>query len=172
VLIAGCGFASETGGHDAPILDPPGVDGAPSDGSVDGTMALACRTDPRYAAHSWSGIRYRFSSSARMWADAQSDCALDGGHLVVLDSGPENTYVDSLTAGELWIGYSDVAVEGLWVWITGEPTMFLNWRSDAPNNGADTGLGPQNCGEMDQGDVGTWNDDECNEINPYVCECP
>jgi hypothetical protein len=34
-----------------------------------------------------------------------------------------------------WIGLSDIAHEGRWVWMTsGKPAEYTNWRSGEPNN--------------------------------------
>jgi len=33
-----------------------------------------------------------------------------------------------------WIGFTDEAEEGKWVWVTGEPVTFTNWYRGEPNN--------------------------------------
>ena len=34
-----------------------------------------------------------------------------------------------------WIGYTDAATEGTWVWDTGSSATYTNWLSSEPNGG-------------------------------------
>jgi hypothetical protein len=34
----------------------------------------------------------------------------------------------------LWIGLNDLAVEGMFEWISGEPVTYLNWAPDRPRD--------------------------------------
>lgn len=58
-----------------------------------------------------------------------------GAHLVTISDATENQWlVDTFGLGASWIGFTDEAQEGNWVWITGEPVTYTNWASTEPNN--------------------------------------
>ena len=75
-----------------------------------------------------------------------------GGHLVTINDAVENNWVSSTfanvlapgTPGILGIGLNDLAVEGTYVWTSGEPATYFNWDPYAY-----PGLGPQPDGELD-----------------------
>ena len=64
-----------------------------------------------------------------------------GGSLVSLDSGPENSWVQSTFGNfggvqrNLLIGLNDVGLEGTFVWDSGEAFTYDNWAPGEPNNG-------------------------------------
>ena len=69
---------------------------------------------------------------------------------------------------EIWIGLSDEAVEGKFVWVkSGRAVKYTNWADGEPNNGAD--LGDETCVHMYTGRR-RWNDLFCNEMFYFVCE--
>lgn len=62
-----------------------------------------------------------------------------GFHLTSIHSFAENTFVRNFadTAGQLrgvWIGLSDFAIEGTFVWSDGTPFDYANWNAGEPNN--------------------------------------
>jgi hypothetical protein len=115
-------------------------------------------------------LRTSTQTTARSWSAAQADCATKGAHLVVINNLAENAHVDALLVTEIWIGYSDQAVEGTFVWAVAT-SSYTNWRPDGnPNDGS--GTEPQDCAEIDEDGSGLWNDDNCPELDTYVCECP
>ena len=65
-------------------------------------------------------------------------CKSIGGHLVTITSAEENTQVTSLITNGAYEGYltgaNDLASEGSFVWNTGEPFSYSNWKSNEPNN--------------------------------------
>jgi hypothetical protein len=75
---------------------------------------------------------------------------------------------------DVWLGASDVAVDGVWIWDDavqfwsggsgGMPVngLFELWGSGEPNND-----GNEDCGEMRAAD---WNDVGCGDVQPFVCE--
>ena len=61
---------------------------------------------------------------------------------------------------------SDVATEGSFEWVTGEPvTGYVNWNSGEPDP---TTREAEDCLEMRPG--GVWNDTRCTAVRAYVCE--
>ena len=93
------------------------------------------------------------------WTQARNMCEADGGHLATITSAPDNNLLRSLTIkndpgvleGGPYIGGTCVGLPwGQFYWITGEPFVYTNWLSGAPN-------GSQ--GETEQYlQVGRWSD--------------
>jgi hypothetical protein len=78
-----------------------------------------------------NGHTYFRSNFSRTWPQAKAMATAIGGHLVTIGSAAEN----SLLAGTpAWIGLTDEAVEGNFVWVTGEPYSYTNWWPGEPNN--------------------------------------
>lgn len=79
------------------------------------------------------------------WPDAQAAAVASGGYLATLTSAEENQFVYDLIPPEAWyyhnewaqgpwLGATDVATEGAWEWVTGEPWNYTNWLGGQPDN--------------------------------------
>ena len=81
--------------------------------------------------------RYRMYRKTMSWHEAEALCREHGGHLVAITTSSENTFVYDTFADEnpIWIGLSDEASEGAFVWVTQEETTFFKWFNGEPNNG-------------------------------------
>jgi hypothetical protein len=93
-----------------------------------------------------------------------------GGSLASITSKEEqefvySTIIDKTIALPRWIGLTDSANEGTFVWASGEAFSYANWGASQPD---DFG-GVEDCVELFQGD-GTWNDDNCTYEYHSVCE--
>ncbi len=73
--------------------------------------------------------------------DAAAASVFNGvnGHLVTITSAAENAFVAGLSPSDFrpWIGLTDEASEGNFVWITGEPFVFQNWGPGEPSGDGD-----------------------------------
>lgn len=78
--------------------------------------------------------RYLYVRESQNWHSANEYCAEQGGHLVTIQDDAENQYIFRLTSGNTWLGATDEVYEGNWVWVSGEPWIFSNWRSGEPDN--------------------------------------
>ncbi len=112
--------------------------------------------------------RHIYGATASTFFEARASCAAIGGWVVALADEAENAEVRALAPGDRWIGYTDLATEGTFVWETGDPPMFMKWVGSEPNDGA--GTGAQDCTAM-RAD-GYWHDEPCTFTYPFVCECP
>lgn len=153
------------------IATPETCDGADEDcdGVIDnGTCTDCTRGTAGASTYLWCG------ATERSFDDAVRDCASRGYQLVVIESAAENAAVAALAAGgpDAWIGLSDAAAEGTWVWVDGQlaesggvAMMYVNWRAGEPANGDG-----DDCAELDPGDGGRWNDVGCGGTRPILCE--
>lgn len=125
----------------------------------------------------YGGGTYLFCTASESWQDARDACRELGYELVTIDDAAENEWVSATAAGESesawWIGASDVAEEGVFVWLNGAPVAYSNWAPREPNNllGEDCiELRPRSAGAS--GTPGAWNDVRCTANNAFVCEAP
>jgi hypothetical protein len=72
------------------------------------------------------------------WTAAEAEAVGLGGHLATISDAAENTWVfDTFNRpGQfgLWIGLSDAATEGQFVWVSGETDSYRNWLPDQPDD--------------------------------------
>lgn len=89
-----------------------------------------------------------------------------GGNLVTVNDEKENQWlIETFITSEtnfLWIGINDQAVEGEFIWISGEMSNYLNWAEGEPNNNPQQG--GEHFGVINglnnpfKRPVGTWSD--------------
>ncbi|XP_039992967.1 C-type lectin domain family 4 member M-like isoform X2 [Xiphias gladius] len=121
------------------------------------------------------------SHSKKNWADSRAYCISQGGDLLVInnseeqqrmsDNFPKVSSSSMWWQNGLWIGLTDVAMEGTWVWVnnvTEFKTMY--WRPGQPNRS-----GPQsgNCAAFYfySGSRGTWYNGNCHDHQlRWICE--
>ena len=130
------------------------------------------------------GHDYVRCKELRNWADANSGCLAIGMRLVRVDDDAENQWlffganVPSGADGEIWLGATDLEVEGEWRWTNGDlfwlgddggsaqNGLFSGWYSREPNNAS-----TENCAVLDTKAAGAeWYDFDCEASKAYVCE--
>lgn len=107
------------------------------------------------------------------WTAAEAEAVSMGGHLTTIRNDSENTWVTNTfgryggTKRCLWIGLNDAAVEGAFVWSSGESSSYRKWDSPAQPDNADNSdyvyIYPQNVGR----NSGFWDDCGNNVIVGY-----
>lgn len=132
---------------------------------------------PSPAPALFHGLEYIREPKA--WRDALKHCDMLGGSLVAITSQERNWEVHGLIEGDTWIGASDVAAEGMWVWPDGSPVtllslqmegpsiLFSGWEEGKPNNNEDPDL-EHDCGQMRLS--GRWDDTDCDMEHPFICD--
>ena len=122
---------------------------------------------------------YMFCATETTWFDAQTDCGDSDYRLVTFDSEPEliwttDTAISYASGQNWWIGFTDQAAEGTWLWEDGSPGTYIDWCGGEPNNshgGECVGESAENCGMLNWGAGGCWNDYPCSCATIYrICE--
>lgn len=111
-------------------------------------------------------------------ADAQAYAEQFGANLISVQSKAENDSLGKALlkqgfGGVIWIGFTDAAKEGDFVWSDGSSIPYTNWASGEPNNFNPNIPGPENCTQIYPD--GTWNDLSCTLKSRSVIEvnlCP
>ncbi|MEZ4801040.1 MAG: HYR domain-containing protein, partial [Flavobacteriales bacterium] len=109
-----------------------------------------------------NGHKYFRSNSNTTWSNANDAANALGGHLVTISSATENTLLSGI--GAHWSGFTDEAVEGTWVWVTGEPVTYTNWNPGEPNNSGNQDYGVLNYS------ADRWDDQAGTTNLPYIVE--
>ena len=74
------------------------------------------------------------------WTASENAAVSLGGHLTTINDAPEQAWVFGTfgTVGgvdrSLWIGLNDQAVEGNFVWASGETSAYTHWLPGQPDN--------------------------------------
>lgn len=70
------------------------------------------------------------------WMQAEARAVDRGGHLVTVNDREEELWLrEQFGAQELfWLGFNDLAGEGDWEWVSGEPADYANWASGQPDD--------------------------------------
>ncbi|MUP39290.1 PA14 domain-containing protein [Labilibaculum euxinus] len=105
---------------------------------------------------------YYYSNTSEKATTAMQNAINSGGHLVTITSQAENDFIDS-KVGDIWIGLTDAAAEGTFVWCNGEAVSYTNWNSGEPNNS-----GNEDYTQMYSN--GKWNDIPDTYWKRYVVE--
>jgi hypothetical protein len=123
-----------------------------------------------FGGHTYDLVRDD-AGSRLTWADAEAFAVTLGGHLSTVDNAAENSFLLATfgptalahaPAGaglvSLWLGLSDAAQEGTFVWAGGAPLSYTNWVPGEPAGGfADEDYGAMVVG-AGFGTPGQWHD--------------
>ena len=107
------------------------------------TLTFISITSVADAGPIFAGHEYEVVAASQIgWAAARTAAqALGAGwDLVTIGSAAENTFVESLlnpalpSRSHYWLGATDTAAEGTWVWVDGTPWVFTDWWGGEPND--------------------------------------
>ncbi|MBE0638110.1 MAG: HYR domain-containing protein, partial [Bacteroidales bacterium] len=110
-----------------------------------------------------NGHSYFRSDFATTWSSANAAAIALGGHLITISSAEENALVSGY-GNWCWIGFTDEAVEGNWVWVTGEPVVYTSWGPGEPNNANNEDYAATDWGAY------LWNDLPDTSIGQFIVE--
>ncbi|KAI4900981.1 hypothetical protein NFI96_011888 [Prochilodus magdalenae] len=99
----------------------------------------------------------------------QQNCVSMGGHLASVHSSEEYGFMQALVLhvtnsnSPTWLGGTDSAQEGVWVWTDGSTFDYNNWSTGQP----DYLNVSENCIQMNFPE--NWNNIHCGSLFPSVC---
>ncbi|XP_052285999.1 hepatic lectin-like [Dreissena polymorpha] len=112
------------------------------------------------------------------WYKADADCKSRRGHLVSLNSFPEQTFILNTMQilgyhddHGVWIGLTDHDGEGNWHWADNTKPVFTNWAPGQPGMLSSN----EDCAMLEFKD-GTWHDYPCegffffSQKHGWICE--
>ena len=69
------------------------------------------------------------------WDDANNQAVAEDAYLVsITDAAEQEWLLKTLKPQHCWIGLTDYANEGEWVWASGEPVTYTNWAPHEPKD--------------------------------------
>ncbi|KAK7933324.1 hypothetical protein WMY93_004220 [Mugilogobius chulae] len=83
---------------------------------------------------------FKYIQETKTWIDAEKSCQTLGANLASIHSAEENDFILDMIQKETgartrtWIGGSDAAKEGIWLWTDGSVWDYTAWHSGEPNN--------------------------------------
>lgn len=120
-----------------------------------------------------------FVSTPRTWVEAKAACVAMTAHLAYPRSAAVDGFAELMVGTtNTWIGLSDRATEGTFVWDDGSALAYTNWGQDEPNNGGTGATYQEDCAiiagaKLDKG----WDDRPCDATEvptsgnfAYLCQ--
>ena len=102
------------------------------------------------------------SGGSGAWINAENNAKPLGvdGHLVTINDANEEAWL-RITFGDdtrYWIGFSDSASEGNWIWSSGENVSYTHWDTGQPDNATPPSYGEDFAVLNWNTSSGAWND--------------
>ena len=90
--------------------------------------------NPDYEFAGFNDHTYVLTPDNMTWPEAESYAQSLGGHLVTVNDQAEHDFLYGTFVNEeaLWIGYSDSATEGTFVWADADSSSYTNWGGGYP----------------------------------------
>ena len=156
------------------FLTPAGTDNRICSSIMFATVLTLLAFSLPAAAQEWvynptTGHHYTLTDSLN-WADAKTAADALDGYLATVNDAAEDAWIvenfATLTAPDpVWIGYTDAAEEGVWVWVNGEESTYSSWGPNEPND-----IGTEDVCEVFPGNPSIWNDTNQNLSRRGVVE--
>lgn len=170
-----------SGGDGDDILDARTLNTAPS---IADQVSAILAANPGVTYDAASNSFYMYETTNYTWDQAVTNANSTtingiGGHLAVITSSAENSYVASLISSDSWIGASDAGTEGNWVWVGGPDDGQMFWQGTATGSAQNgyynnwNGGEPNNSGNEDAAEInvgGGWNDQGTGSTQDSVIE--
>ncbi|KAM9339745.1 uncharacterized protein ABDE67_015460 [Symphorus nematophorus] len=125
--------------------------------------------------HLFNDSCYFISRTTRDWPESQSYCQSQGGHLAIIHTAEEQTFLWNLLSrghwNAYWFGITDEHTEDVWKWVDGTPLVGGFWEDGEPNNHID-----EDCGYivktqvLERVAIRSWYDAPCSMYWRFICE--
>uniref|UniRef100_A0AAZ1WW91 C-type lectin domain-containing protein n=1 Tax=Oreochromis aureus TaxID=47969 RepID=A0AAZ1WW91_OREAU len=108
------------------------------------------------------GKCYYFSTNSSSWNESRTECRTKGGDLRFLQTKTE----------KFWIGLTDSAEEGRWLWVDGSPLneSLTFWFDGEPNSYPVEDPDGEDCAMMGHWEIMLWFDNSCKRTFRSICE--
>ena len=126
------------------------------------TLPFICERAPAFVFGT-THHAYRFFGPKVTFADALAACGESGGYLATLETDEERLFVASKVEPPVWLGATDMAVEGSFSWLSGEAVDSAFFLAGEPSD-VD---GSEDCVSLTDENLA---DDACDTTRFYVCE--
>ena len=102
------------------------------------------------------------------FTDAEAFCLNLGGHLVSVESPEKNAEVFDKSENKwVWLGGTDEAEEGDWIWTDGKPWEFTRWANHQP----DSRKGDEDCVYLKtETEIPKWYNEPCSSRLFFLCQ--
>lgn len=112
----------------------------------------------------YNDSKYELYNQNVTWKMAKKICESKGGHLVIINNSKENSFVNTFSQSNIWMGISDSQKEAQWKDLFGNAITYSNWANQQPDNFNMC----ENYGSMFA--EGEWNDNPNYSKLAFVCE--
>ena len=120
--------------------------------------------------HQYEDHAYWACNDPLDWVEARAACTAFGGDLASILDEDEDNFLQSIEIpdGETgrWLGATDAAQEGVWLWVDGSGWNYEGWGGVEPNNFDDIEH------HLEISTMGYWADRPQSRENPYACKAP
>jgi uncharacterized protein YegL len=110
---------------------------------------------------------YLTVKTEKTFKEASQHCIKEGAHLASCHSKEENDFLVKRLSSQ-WLGLTDVANEGTFVWTDGTKLDFTNWGVGEPNDHG----GKEDCTHtgLNKDKPHLWNDIDCERKYAFHCK--
>ncbi|XP_073730321.1 CD209 antigen-like protein C [Misgurnus anguillicaudatus] len=106
---------------------------------------------------------YYSSSEQKNWTDSRRYCKERGADLTIINNKEEQDFISGKSGTDnIWIGLSDIEVEGRWKWVDGSTLTTSFWKVTQPQ-----GVEDENCVVNH---LSVWSDYFCYAAFKFICE--
>ncbi|XP_056316121.1 C-type lectin domain family 4 member E-like isoform X2 [Danio aesculapii] len=101
------------------------------------------------------------------WSESRQFCRDRGGDLIIINTEEKQRFISPFVEDYLWIGLTDVKIEGNMKWVDNSPLKQGFWIDGEPNN-----LEGENCVIIApvENILKNWNDAPCTYKFKALCE--
>ena len=145
LILAACGEPERTKDKPAqPVPAAPAATiaaGTAAPSAAPSTAPIAARPADavEFKGHWYQVVAFKGSTS---WHQAKEACEKAGGHLAIIETAEEQTFIAKLLGGKYaFLGATnekkataDNFGDETWTWVDGKPFKYTSWMSGQPNN--------------------------------------
>uniref|UniRef100_A0A673MJC6 C-type lectin domain-containing protein n=1 Tax=Sinocyclocheilus rhinocerous TaxID=307959 RepID=A0A673MJC6_9TELE len=105
---------------------------------------------------------YFISSETKSWTESRRYCTERGADLIIINNREEQDFVKNISGvAKVWIGLTDIDVEGRWKWVDGSTLTSGFWEPGQPNTKEEDCALTHSPG---------WADFPCGYTYKWICE--